>query len=68
MGVGLAHLLTIVIDMIVTSLVGVSGIPDLTLLHSGMLILGSIALTLIASFFPAKMAAKKDPVEALRTE
>ncbi len=62
------HLFTIVIDMVVTNLVGVSGIPNLTLFHSGMLILGSVVLTLIASFIPAKMAAKKDPVEALRTE
>ena len=68
LGIGLSYLLTIVIDMIVTSLVGVSGIPDLTLFHSTLLILGSVVLTLIASLFPAKMAAKKDPVEALRTE
>jgi len=31
-------------------------------------VLGSMALTLIAGFIPSRMAAKKDPVEALRTE
>jgi putative ABC transport system permease protein len=30
--------------------------------------LGSMMLTLIASFIPATMATKKDPVIALRTE
>ena len=28
----------------------------------------SIILTIIGGFIPSKMAAKKDPVEALRTE
>ncbi|MBQ8288068.1 MAG: ABC transporter ATP-binding protein/permease [Clostridia bacterium] len=32
------------------------------------LIVLSVVLTMIAGFFPSKMAAKKDPVEALRTE
>lgn len=32
------------------------------------LILLSLVLTLIASIIPSRMAAKKDPVEALRTE
>ncbi len=30
--------------------------------------LGSMALTLVAGFIPAKLAVKKDPVVALRTE
>ncbi len=33
-----------------------------------LLIVLSVVLTMIAGFFPSKMAAKKDPVEALRTE
>ncbi|MBQ7354907.1 MAG: ABC transporter ATP-binding protein/permease [Clostridia bacterium] len=33
-----------------------------------LLIVLSVILTMIAGFFPSKMAAKKDPVEALRTE
>ena len=33
-----------------------------------ILIIISIILTVIAGFIPAKIASKKDPVEALRTE
>ena len=33
-----------------------------------ILVLISMFLTIIAGLIPAKMASKKDPVEALRTE
>ena len=33
-----------------------------------LLVLISMFLTMLSGFVPAKMAAKKDPVEALRTE
>ena len=49
-----------------------SGIPDLTaqlpLQYSALLILLSILITIIGGLLPAKKAAKKDPVVALRTE
>lgn len=67
-GVGLTYLLSIPINSIIESLVGVSGIAALPLLSAVLLILGSMALTLIAGFIPSRMAAKKDPVVALRTE
>lgn len=67
-GVGLTYLLSIPINSIIASLVGVSGIAALPILYAALLILGSMALTLIAGFIPSRMAAKKDPVEALRTE
>ncbi|MDD5936052.1 MAG: ATP-binding cassette domain-containing protein [Clostridiales bacterium] len=67
-GVGLSYLLTIPINMIINSLIGVNGIAHLTILHSILLIVGSMTLTLIAGFIPSRMAAKKDPVVALRTE
>lgn len=35
---------------------------------AGTLILLSVVLTLIAGFIPSKIAARKNPVEALRTE
>lgn len=67
-GVGLSYLLSIPINNIISSLAGIGGIAALNPLHAVILIAGSIALTLIAGFFPSKIAAKKDPVEALRTE
>ena len=48
-----------------------SGLPDvaqLNPLHAILLILISLVLTILGGSIPAKMAAKKDPVEALRAE
>lgn len=67
-GVGLSYLLSIPINAIIGNLVGLGGIAALNPMHAVILILGSMALTLIAGFIPSRMAAKKDPVEALRTE
>jgi putative ABC transport system permease protein len=36
--------------------------------HALMLIAISLTLTLLGGMIPARMAAKKDPVEALRSE
>jgi len=44
------------------------GIAKLNLLHALGLILISVLLTLIAGIIPARIAAKKDPVVALRSE
>ncbi|MDF2538492.1 MAG: putative transporter ATP-binding/permease protein [Herbinix sp.] len=68
LGVGITYLLSIPINLLISSLVGINGIASLPILYAGLLILGSMLLTLIAGFIPSRMAAKKDPVEALRTE
>jgi putative ABC transport system permease protein len=68
LGVGFAYLISIPLNMVIASLAGVSGIAALPILYAVILILGSMGLTLIAGFIPSKMAAKKDPVEALRTD
>lgn len=68
LGVGLSYLLSIPINTIISNLVGISDIATLNPFHAVLLIAGSMCLTLIAGFFPSRMAAKKDPVEALRTE
>ena len=36
--------------------------------HAIILIVISVCLTMLGGSIPAKMASKKDPVEALRTE
>jgi putative ABC transport system permease protein len=68
LGVGITLLLNFPVNAIIKSLAGVSGISSLPLYGAVGLIIISVILTLIAGFIPSKMAAKKDPVEALRTE
>jgi len=68
LGVAISYLMSIPINMVITNLTGIKNIAALSPLHAAILIAGSIALTLIAAFFPSKMAAKKDPVVALRME
>ncbi|ULT57459.1 ATP-binding cassette domain-containing protein [Neobacillus drentensis] len=68
LGVGISYLLTIPINSIIVKLAGISGIAKLNPLHAAVLVVGSMLLTLIAGFIPSRMAAKKDPVIALRSE
>ena len=56
------------INMILNKLVGVNTIANLDLATAIILIILSIVLLLIASLIPAKIASKKEPAVALRTE
>ena len=69
-GVGVTYLLCIlVINPLLHSLTGIGTLSAwLPLSAAGILILISVALTLIAGIIPSRSAAKKDPVVALRTE
>ena len=67
-GVVFAFMLVIPINIIVNQMVGIPGVAYLSIPVAALLVLGSMALTLAAGFIPSKMAAKKDPVVALRTE
>lgn len=60
--------INVVINAILASLVGVSTIASLSALTAIGLIALSAILLLIASLIPARMAAKKEPAVALRTE
>lgn len=67
-GVGATLLLSLPINAVIQNLSGVSGIASLPLAGALVLILVSVALTMIAGLIPAHAAAKKDPVTALRSE
>lgn len=69
LGIGITLLLTIPINLILHSLTGIQALSaSLPVIGSLILVAISIALTLIAGLIPSRIAAKKDPVVALRTE
>ena len=68
LGVGVTYLISIVVNLILKPLIGYSRIAALPFNQAVILILLSIGLTSISGLIPAKSAAKKDPVVALRTE
>ena len=68
LGIIVTIILNIPINIIIDNLSGVSSIAKLPVLGGIILVIISIFLTVIAGLIPAKMASKKDPVEALRTE
>jgi len=68
LGIGLTYLMSVPVNFIIFKLTEISNIASLNPLHAVVLIIGSMCLTLIAGLIPSIMAAKKDPVIALRTE
>lgn len=67
-GILIANLMIIPINIILKSLTTLDNVAQMNPIHALILITVSIILTLIGGWIPAKMASKKDPVEALRTE
>ncbi|MCD8373149.1 MAG: ATP-binding cassette domain-containing protein [Clostridia bacterium] len=67
-GVGVAYLLQIVINLILTPLTGISGLAALPVLDAVIMVIISVVLTFISGTIPASAAAKKDPVVCLRSE
>ncbi|MBQ8107202.1 MAG: FtsX-like permease family protein, partial [Ruminococcus sp.] len=68
LGIGISYLLTIPINAIIAHLTDVPMRASIPVVAAVILIAISVVLTMIAGLFPAKVAAKKDPVIALRTE
>lgn len=68
LGIGITALLNIPISLIIKNMAGISGIASLPIEGAVFLVIISLVLTVIAGLIPASMAAKKDPVEALRSE
>ena len=67
-GVLIARGLIIPVNIILKNLTGLNNVAILDPVHAVILIVISTTLTLIGGAIPAKMASKKDPVIALRTE
>ena len=67
-GIFIGWLLTFPANIIIENLTELPHVAKLNPLHALILIVVSMILTMIGGFIPSKMAAKKDPVEALRTE
>lgn len=68
LAIAITYLLTIPINMIIKSLTDLSNVAQLNPVHAILLIVISVVLTMLGGFIPAKFAAKKDPVTALRSE
>lgn len=71
LGVFVAFILCFPINLIIRNLAGPSLTMNLAILnplHALILLIISMTLTFISGLIPASMAAKKDPVIALRTE
>ena len=68
LGILVTLILCIPANKIVENLFGVPNIAKLPLYGAIVLIIISTVLTVLAGLLPARMASKKDPVEALRSE
>lgn len=68
LGILIAWLLTFPTNHILYKITDLENVAVLNPIHAILLVIISVTLTMIGGFIPAKMASKKDPVEALRTE
>ena len=68
LGIVVTILINIPASIIVENLTGVANISKLPAVGGVALVIISVVLTMIAGLIPSKAAARKDPVEALRTE
>ena len=69
LGVGITFVLTFPINAIAVNYdESLANVAQVNILHLVLLVLASTILTFIGGFIPSRIAAKKDPVEALRVE
>ena len=67
MGIGITYLAQVITNFFLRPQIGFN-LADLPF-HEALIMIGvSVVLTLISGVFPARSAANKDPVVALRTE
>ena len=67
-GIGATYLISAIVNLILEPIIGFANIAALPVGNAIFLVCLSVGLTLISGLAPAKSAANKDPVVALRTE
>ena len=67
LGIFIAWGLTFPINNIIYSMTDLKNVAHLNPLHALSLLIISVLLTMLGGWIPAKLAAKKDPVESLRS-
>ena len=67
-GIGATYLISFIVNLILKPLISYPNIAALPASNAVILVIISVLLTLISGLVPAKSAANKDPVVALRTE
>lgn len=67
-GIGVTLILVVIANIILKSVTGIPGLAILPPTAAVILVAISMILTLIAGIIPSQVAARKDPVVALRTE
>jgi putative ABC transport system permease protein len=68
LGVVVAWILTFPINKVIYNLTDLENVAHLRIMHAVILITISTVLTILGGHIPARMASKKDAVEALRSE
>ena len=68
LGIGITALLCIPANIIIEHFTDIANMAVLPWQAAIVLVLISMILTLISGLIPSRLAAKKDPVEALRSE
>lgn len=68
LGIIIARLLIFPVNRILENMTDLPNVAQLNPVHAVLLIMISLALTILGGAIPARMASRKDPVEALRTE
>lgn len=68
LGIIIAYVLTIPVNIVIEKYSGLANVAKLNIIHALILVIINVILTIIGGAIPARMASKKDPVIALRTE
>lgn len=68
LGIVIAYVLTIPVNIVIEKYSGLANVAKLNIIHALILVIINVILTIIGGAIPARMASKKDPVIALRTE